>query len=251
MNENRAAEGPFRTDLERGARAELAELFTSSTDDVATRLDHFPKYVRRQQMTRLLALYEIFKIALNVKGSVINCGVFRGFSLMAFAHFSAILEPVDLTRRIYGFDTFGGFASVSAQDASPLRSTQPGELAAASYDELLALGRAHDANRYLGHIEKVRLVRGDAVSTIPAFVDENPHLVVSLLFLDFDLYGPTKAALEHFVPRMPRGAVIAFDELDNPLWPGETLALLDTIGLRSLQIERLTYDPYIGFARMP
>ena len=26
---------------------------------------------------------------------------------------------------------------------------------------------------------------------------------------------------------MPRGAVIAFDELDNPLWPGETLAMLE------------------------
>ena len=49
---------------------------------------------------------------------------------------------------------------------------------------------------------------------------------MSLLFLDFDLYEPTKAALEQFVPRMPRGAVLAFDELDNPIWPGETKALL-------------------------
>jgi len=249
VSESRA-EGPLRTEAERAARAALARLFETSTVDIATRLDQFPKYVRRQQITRLLALYEIFKMALNVKGSVINCGVFQGFSLMALAHFSAILEPVDLTRRIYGFDTFGGFASVGPQDDSSLRTTQPGELSAESYDELLALSRAHDANRYLGHIEKVRLIRGDAVATIPKFIRDNRHLVVSLLFLDFDLYEPTKAALEHFVPRMPKGAVIAFDELDNPMWPGETLALLDTIGLRNLEIERLPYDPYIGYARI-
>ncbi len=86
--------------------------------------------------------------------------------------------------------------------------------------------------------------------TIPAFVAENPHLVVSLLFLDFDLYEPTKAALEHFVPRMPWGAVLAFDELDNPLWPGETLAMLEQHARRPLRIERLEFDPYIGFAAL-
>jgi hypothetical protein len=250
MKQSTSPEGPLRSEDERAARAALAEIFASSTDDLATRLDQFPKYVRRQQVTRLLALYEVFRAALEVKGSIINCGVFRGFSLMAFAHFSAVLEPVNLTRRIYGFDTFGGFSSVAPQDSSAVRTTKPGELAADSYDELLALVGAHDRNRYLGHIEKVRLIRGDAVSTIPAFMEENPHLVVSLLFLDFDLYEPTKVALQHFVPRMPKGAVIAFDELDNPLWPGETLALLDTVGVRKLEIERFTFDPYIGFARV-
>lgn len=250
MKEGHPAEGPLRTEAERDASAALAELFACSPDDVTTRLEQFPKYVRRQQVTRFLALYEIFKAVLTVKGSIVNCGVFRGFSLMAFAHFSAILEPVNLTRRIYGFDTFSGFSNVAPQDASAERQTKPGELSAPSFDELTALIQAHDANRYLGHIEKTRLVAGDASTTIPAFVRENPHLVVSLLFLDFDLYEPTKVALQHLVPRMPRGAIIAFDELDNPLWPGETLALLDTIGLRSLEIERLPYDPYIGFARL-
>ena len=53
--------------------------------------------------------------------------------------------------------------------------------------------RAYDGNRFLGHVPKVQLIRGDAQETIPVFVEENPHVVVSLLFLDFDLYEPTKA----------------------------------------------------------
>ncbi len=64
-----------------------------------------------------------------------------------------------------------------------------------------------------------------------------------------------KAALDRrthlrrqFVPRMPRGADLAFDALDNPIWPGETLAVLEEIGLRKLRLRRLRCDPYISFA---
>ena len=103
-------------------------------------------------------------------------------------------------------------------------------------------------SRFIGHVQKVKLVRGDATLTIPAFLEENPHLLVSLLFMDFDLYEPTRVALEHFLPRMPKGAVLAFDELDNPLWPGETLAMLEKHVERPLRLERLEFDPYIAFA---
>jgi len=47
---------------------------------------------------------------------------------------------------------------------------------------------------------------------------------------------------------MPKGSVLAFDELDNPLWPGETQAAIDAVGLRNLRLRRLDWDPYIGFA---
>ncbi|MBF0613206.1 MAG: class I SAM-dependent methyltransferase, partial [Magnetococcales bacterium] len=123
-----------------------------------------------------------------------------------------------------------------------------GNLYADSHDELVELAKIEDSTRFLGHIPKVKLIKGDATTTIPKFIQEHPHLLVSLLFMDFDLYEPTKVALEHFVPRMPKGAIIAFDELDNPLWPGETLAMLDVCGAKNLRIERIEFDPYIGFA---
>ena len=71
---------------------------------------------------------------------------------------------------------------------------------------------------------------------------------MSLLYLDFDLYEPTKVALENFIPLMPKGAIVVFDELDNPLWPGETKAMHEFCKENKLQIERLPFDPYIGFA---
>jgi len=248
MSSNIKPEGGFRTKAEQEVGKKIEEIFSTCHDNVEMKLDNFTKYVRRQKITRLLAQYEIFKEILNIKGSIIECGVYRGFGLMAWAQLSAILEPVNLTRRIYGFDTFGGFPAVHEKDRSKLGEIDAGALCADSYDELKKLIEIYDSNRFLGHIPKVELIKGNATKTIPEFIAKNSHLVVSLLFLDFDLYEPTKVAIENFYPRMPRGAIIAFDELDNPLWPGETMALLETIGINRLKIKRIEFDPYIGYA---
>lgn len=241
--------GGLRTEAEANEAGLNRRLFDANPSSWETKMENFPKYVRRQNLTRFLALYEIFRRVLPVKGSIVECGVNHGFGLMSWAKFSAILEPVNLTRRIYGFDTFEGFPSVAAQDRSAAsQHVREGDLAADVHDELTQLADIYDSTRFLGHVPKVKLVRGDATRTIPAFIDENPHLLVSLLYMDFDLYEPTKVALEHFLPRMPKGAVLAFDELDNPLWPGETLAMLESHARRPLRLERLDFDPYIAFA---
>jgi hypothetical protein len=247
-NQHAGAEGFLRSTSEQEAAAIYVRMFENSADSTASKLAHAAKYMRRQDLTRLLARYEIFKRVLGVKGSIVECGVYRGSGLMCWANFSAVLEPNNLTRRIYGFDSFEGFPSVGDKDRSAFRSAQSGELRSACFEELSELIRAYDLNRFLGHVKKVELIRGDACVTIPAFVENHPHLLVSLLFLDFDLYEPTKAALASLVPRMPKGAVIAFDELDNPAWPGETLAVLEHLGINRLQLQRLDFDPYIAFA---
>lgn len=243
-----SAPGGFATPVEREVPGQLAAIFESSPDDVSVRLANFPRYARRQHVTRFAALYELFKLVLPVKGSIVECGVFRGFSLMTFAQLSAALEPNNLTRRIYGFDTFGGFPSISTLDRPEQTGAAVGDLSSDSYDELSRLIEVYDRDRFLGHIPKVRLVKGDVEATIPKFIEENQHLVVSLLFLDMDLYEPTLMALRHFVPRMPKGAVLAFDELDNPIWPGETLAALEEMGLGRLELRRFEFDPYIAYA---
>jgi hypothetical protein len=226
----------------------IAGIFEACPDPTEIKLENFPKYVRRQHLKRFLAMYEIFKLVLPVKGSIVECGVFKGFGVMSWAKLSAMLEPENLTRRIYAFDTFEGFPSVHVKDKTAVADVTAGGLYADSHDELKALITEYDRDRFLGHVEKVHLIRGDVVETIPPFLQAHSHLVVSLLFLDMDLYEPTKAALEHFVPRMPKGALLAFDELDNPMWPGETMAALETVGLGRLALRRFEWDPYISYA---
>jgi len=66
-----------------GVRRNLVEITATSPESVEARLENFPKYVRRQHLKRFLAFYEIFKLALPVKGSIVECGVFRGFGLIS------------------------------------------------------------------------------------------------------------------------------------------------------------------------
>lgn len=240
--------GGLRTSEESLVGRTYAKLFDDNINSTEKKLENFPKYVRRQNITRFLALYEIFKLIKNIKGSIIECGVNEGFGLMSWAKFSAILEPTNLTRRIYGFDSFEGFPNVSELDKSTSSEhVKKGDLKSDSFEELIKLIDNYDKTRFIGHVNKVNLIKGDALITIPNFIKENPHLLISLLFLDFDLYEPTKAALDHFMPRMPKGSVIAFDELDNPLWPGETLAMLEQNISRNFSIKRFDFDPYIGY----
>lgn len=238
----------FRTNIEQEVGRNIEGIFNSCPDSVEAKLENFPKYVRRQHLKRFLAMYELFRLVLPIKGSVVECGVFKGFGLMSFAKLSAMLEPENLTRRIYGFDTFEGFPSHSEKDSNPIAMPEQGALCANSHDELLSLIEEYDKDRFLGHIDKVHLIKGNVSETIPRFVEEHPHLVVSLLFLDMDLYEPTMTAVRYFLPRMPKGAIIAFDELDNPMWPGETLALLESIGISNLELKRFEWDPYIAYA---
>jgi hypothetical protein len=247
MTERLGREGGQRTGTEGESDQIVERLFDESPDSTRVKLMDIGKWARRQDITSFLARYEIFKRALRVKGSIVECGVFRGGGVMTWAKLSAVLEPNNLTRRIYGFDTFEGFRSVSDKDQTRNGGAEEGEFdVLTAHSELQELIRAYDMDRFLGHVDKVHLIKGDAVETVPIFLEENPHLLVSLLFLDFDLYEPTKVALEHFLPRMPRGAIVAFDELDNPSWPGETLAMLDSVG--SFRLERLEFDPYKAYA---
>lgn len=238
----------LRTPQEEQVGKRLEEIFSGCEDSIEVRLENFPKYARRKTVTRFITLYELFQKVIATKGSVVECGVFRGFGLMTWAHLSAVLEPANLTRRIYGFDTFEGFPSVSDKDLNASQNPVTGGLRSDSFEELQRLVSVYDQDRFLGHIDKVRLIKGDVTKTIPDFIRKQSHLVVSLLFLDMDLYEPTKVALETFLPRMPRGAVLAFDQLDNPIWPGETLAALETVGLGKLKLQRFPWDPYIGYA---
>jgi hypothetical protein len=230
---------------------DLCEAFENSRVPLAQRLETFPRHVRRQDLARFLVRYEIFKLNLAVHGSVVECGVFAGGSLMTWAQCSSILEPYNHTRRVIGFDTFAGFPKPHEKDISSGTSEYLREGAfdtsTSIVDELNYLASIHDRNRPLGHIPKVELVQGDSCDTIPQYLERNSHLLISLLYLDFDLYEPTKVALEHFLPRVVRGGVVAFDELNSAHFPGETRAFIEAAGLTSGPLCRFASDPYISY----
>jgi hypothetical protein len=232
------------------AQLELIEdVFSAASGTVVDKLDAFTKFVSRRTLAKFLVRYEIFKKIIEVNGSIVECGVMNGAGIFTYAHLSSIFEPVNHTRRIIGFDTFEGFPSVHEKDTSTGISShlESGGLAGSSVQELQKAVELFDSNRTLAHIPKIELVKGDITKTAPDYLQNNPHLVVAMLYLDLDLYEPTKAALKTFLPRMPKGAIVVFDELNTQTFPGETLAVDEILGINNLKIERLPLDPYVSY----
>ena len=232
----------------------LDALYQKSPYTIIDRLRSFAKYVPRQDVTRFVSRLKLFEKVLDVNGSIVECGVYSGQGLFSFAQLSQIFEPINHTRKIIGFDTFSGLKGVGDEDLNENTSAncRDGVLALdeRAYDEILAAVKIFDMNRHLSHIPKIEIVKGDILKTVPKYLEENPHLVVSLLYMDVDIYKPTRIALEQFLPRMPKGAILAFDQVNMKNWPGETRALLDTLSLNKLELKRFSHDTTVCYARI-
>jgi hypothetical protein len=228
----------------------INQFFEQDAGSILNKVDAFAKYATRQSIAKFLTKYELFKQILNVNGSIVEAGVLHGGGTLAWAKLSSILEPTNHTRKIIGFDTFEGFPSVDEKDFKGTDGSliKVGELQGSTYESVSEAVSIYDENRPLSHISKVELVKGDIAETAPNYLDENPHLVVSMLYLDVDLYEPTKVMLETFVPKMPKGGIIVFDELNAKMFPGETVAVDEVLGLKNLSIKRFPFDSYVSYA---
>lgn len=229
-------------------QALMDEHFFSSSGSIQQKLGAFPRYVSRQQQAVYLFKWELFRQILEVHGSIVEMGVYMGSGLFSFASFSAILEPYNYQRRIIGFDTFSGFPDVTERDKNTQYESPeckkgglgiPGNHLA----DLETSIELFDKNRYISHLPKIELVPGDVAVTLPEFLKANPHTLISLLYLDFDLYEPTIIALEALYERVVCGGIIAFDELNNPMWPGETEAFLEFFKDKPVVLKKCSFEP--------
>ena len=172
---------------------------------------------------------------IEVHGVIIEGGVLYGGGLLTWGQLSEIYEPFNYTRKIFGFDTFEGFKEIHEKDSKSISShLEKGKFAWPNSHELEKEIELFEKSKVLNHINKITLVKGDVKTTIDKFLEDNPYIVVSLLYLDFDLYEPTLEIIKKLYPRMPKGSIIAFDELCNDLFVGETTAVLETIGIKKI-----------------
>lgn len=210
-------------------------------------VDNFPLYITRQELGRYLVRYELYKKVMTIKGSIIECGVYKGASLLFFAKLCSIFEPYAFNRKVIGFDTFSGFPRIAKKDGT---FAYKGDLRDVDLRKLMTSIDLYDKNRPIGHIGKIELIKGDATKTIPEYFKTNPHCLVALLYLDFDLYEPTVTALQTIVSRMPKGSLLVFDELNEKRRQGETIALLETIDLAKHSIRNFPEEPHISYIEL-
>ena len=170
---------------------------------------------------RLYALIQAVRhvSAAAIPGDIVECGVWRGGSMMAAAR--TLIECGDTNRNLHLFDTFEGMSPPSARDvaidgrsASDLLRTQDkGEPTsvwcyATLEDVRSAMSRVpYDSKR-------IHYVKGKVEDTLPGAAPER----VAVLRLDTDWYESTRHELEHLYPRLSYGGVLIIDDYGH--WAG-------------------------------
>ena len=72
-----------------------------------------------RRIGKLLAHYELYKMATGIPGDVVECGVYKLASVIRFATFRSLLENV-YSRKLFAFDAFGEFPTEGLQGEDDL-----------------------------------------------------------------------------------------------------------------------------------
>lgn len=226
------------TEEENSARQNLIELFERTPIPKNDLLNNLGLFTNRQSLTRTIFMYELYSEIVDIHGDVMEFGTRYGENITLFSNFRGFMEPYNHSRKIIGFDTFEGFpeSAISKQDTS----AEPDEfIIPQDYEEYLdKLMEYHETESPISHKKKYDLIKGDVTETLRTYLDENPQTIIALAYLDLDLYEPTREVLKLIEPRLPKGAVIGFDELNTDRWPGETKAFDEVLGIANYEIRR-------------
>lgn len=179
----------------------------------------------------------------HISGAIVECGVWRGGSMMAIAK---TLQQLDNTQYdLYLFDTFAGMPQPGEADGlfaqQKFEETKIGEDSSDwCYASLSEVKSVMDGTGY--NQAKFHFVQGKVEETIPANAPDQ----IALLRLDTDWYESTKHELIHLFPRLSIGGVIIIDDYGK--WAGARQAVDEYLLANniSLLLNRLDDTARIG-----
>jgi hypothetical protein len=183
---------------------------------------------------KFLAHYELFKMSSNIPGSIIECGIFKGISLIRFASFRNL--GISKSKKIIGFDIFGKFPKTNFDEDKKMREKfikDSGSIGISKQELMKVLKR-----KKLD--QKIELIKGNVVQTIPNYVKKHPKLKISLLNLDTDVYEPAVTILEYLYPKIVKGGILILD--DYGVFPGETKAVNEYFKGKNIKIKKFPYS---------
>jgi hypothetical protein len=222
----------------------LVALLQSSPIPPEEILANLSLYLTRSSLSQILFMSDLYCMVVDIHGIVMEFGNRWGRNLALFTSLRNVLEPHNYGRKIVGFDTFEGFPTVATEDGAN-RAVKVGALSVTKdYQEYLnQLLAIHEALSPRPQLKRIETVKGDVEQTLPAYLQAHPETIVALAYFDMDLYRPTKSALTTLLPYLTKGSIIAFDQLCLQEFPGETVALRETLNISQRTVVR---SPYSG-----
>lgn len=208
----------------------------------------------RTSIERTYALYQAARHVARsaVPGAMVECGVWRGGSMMVAAMTLAACD--DTSRELWLYDTYEGMSEPGEHDrdwrgisaADLMRkgaaSKETSVWCYSSIDEVRAnmAGTGYPADR-------MRFVKGKVEDSIPG---EAPPQI-ALLRLDTDFYESTYHELQHLYPRLAPGGVLIIDDYGH--WAGARKATdryFAELG-RSPLLQRIDYTGRMAIVGVP
>ena len=173
---------------------------------------------------RLAALIRAvrFLVQTEIGGPIIECGVWKGGSMMAAA--LTLIDEGDTSRDLYLFDTFEGMTEPTEFDKSFDGISADSQLAETPQGEGVwcysPLDEVRSNLASTGYPEeKIHFIKGKVEDTIPL---NNPPRM-ALLRLDTDWYESTRHELEHLFPLLVPGGFLIIDDYGH--WEGARKAV--------------------------
>jgi O-methyltransferase len=222
--------------------------------DYGPEIERTIRQVRRHTMTtprRIAALCNSveYVVGSRVPGAIVECGVWRGGSMMAAALTLLRLGATD--RDLYLFDTFRGMTPpgeedvFSAYDGYSLTRRWRRRQRDDGVNEwhYVRAERVHAALLSTGYpADRIHLVEGRVEDTLPERAPEP----VAILRLDTDWYRSTKHELEHLYPRIAPGGVVIIDDYGH--YEGARRAVSEYLAESGerLLLNRIDYTARVG-----
>ena len=195
---------------------------------------------------RIFALIESVRYVIknNIPGDFVECGVWKGGSVMTMAK---VLLEQEQERDIHLFDTFVGMTKPTDEDKNII-----GDKAEDIFEKMRINDNSSEwCNISLNDVkknifssgynnEKFHFIVGKVEETIPSLAPEK----ISLLRLDTDWYESTKHELIHLFPRLSKGGIIIIDDYWS--WSGSRKATEEYFSQNNITIFLKTIDPFGG-----
>jgi hypothetical protein len=223
---------------------DIIEKYDVPLSDVLT---HPTGFMQRRNLPKFLALYDIFKMTIDMPGSIAEFGVFKGGSLFTWFHLLETFLPGERMKKIYAFDHFKGYDSFTDGESSSdwVKEKHNGNL----LDDV-SEGMIHDLvklqsnDSYLPGVERIVLVSGDILETAPYFKENNMGVRFSIINVDVNLLKPVKSILDNFFDLLLPGGIIMFSGYSAAPWGGEAEAIEDYFLGKVGKFKKMHYSPY-------
>jgi O-methyltransferase len=197
----------------------LADL-TQADREIVSKVDPFTMTSLSRRASLLGAVDHIVRH--SIPGDIVECGVWRGGSMMAVA--LALMARGDIARDLYLYDTFEGMSEPTDEDRNVSGETAHAQMARTPRGEgVWCEAGLDDVRENLWSTgyprQRIHFVQGKVEDTIPRTAPQR----VALLRLDTDWYESTRHELEHLYPLLARHGVMIVDDYGH--WQGAKQAV--------------------------